>query len=134
MKKGDGLFRKVCAEVALEYPHIEYDDIIVDNCTMQLVSRPEQFDVMVMPNLYGNIISNSEFKQYQSIRTKVKCSAVLLEALAWSVEATLTIATEWLSSNKLPETPDERSPERTWLTQLLTWLLLPRYFLRLIFY
>jgi len=58
MKKGDGLFRKVCAEVALEYPHIAYDDIIVDNCTMQLVSNPDQFDVMVMPNLYGNIISN----------------------------------------------------------------------------
>lgn len=58
MKKGDGLFRSVCAEVAKEYPHIKYDDIIVDNCTMQLVSRPDQFDVMVMPNLYGNIISN----------------------------------------------------------------------------
>jgi len=58
MKKGDGLFRKVCAEVAKDYPEIEHDDIIVDNCTMQLVSRPEQFDVMVTPNLYGNILSN----------------------------------------------------------------------------
>merc|ERR1711868_319870 len=58
MKKGDGLFRQVCAEVAQRYPNIEYNDIIVDNCTMQLVSRPHQFDVMVMPNLYGNIISN----------------------------------------------------------------------------
>jgi len=58
MKKGDGLFRKVCAEVAQDYPEIEYNDIIVDNCTMQLVSKPHQFDVMVMPNLYGNIISN----------------------------------------------------------------------------
>jgi len=58
MKKGDGLFRKVCAEVAQRYPNIEYNDIIVDNCTMQLVSKPHQFDVMVMPNLYGNIISN----------------------------------------------------------------------------
>ena len=35
MKKGDGLFRKVCAEVAERYPEIEYNDIIVDNCTMQ---------------------------------------------------------------------------------------------------
>ena len=60
MKKGDGLFRQVCAEVAERYPEIEYNDIIVDNCTMQLVSKPHQFDVMVMPNLYGNIISNSE--------------------------------------------------------------------------
>jgi len=58
MKKGDGLFRQVCKEVSEHYPNIEYDDIIVDNCTMQLVSRPHQFDVMVMPNLYGNIISN----------------------------------------------------------------------------
>jgi len=58
MKKADGLFRTVCAEVAERYPEIEYDDIIVDNCTMQLVSKPHQFDVMVMPNLYGNIISN----------------------------------------------------------------------------
>jgi len=58
MKKGDGLFRRVCGEVAKDYPQIQYDDIIVDNCTMQLVSRPEQFDVMVTPNLYGNIISN----------------------------------------------------------------------------
>ena len=60
MKKGDGLFRRVCGEVAKDYPQIQYDDIIVDNCTMQLVSRPEQFDVMVTPNLYGNIISNSK--------------------------------------------------------------------------
>jgi len=58
MKKGDGLFRKVCGEVAERYPEIEYEDIIVDNCTMQLVSKPHQFDVMVTPNLYGNIISN----------------------------------------------------------------------------
>jgi len=58
MKKGDGLFRQVCAEVSKDYPSIEYDDIIVDNCTMQLVSKPEQFDVMVTPNLYGNIIGN----------------------------------------------------------------------------
>lgn len=67
MKKGDGLFRKVCAEVAQRYPNIEYNDIIVDNCTMQLVSRPHQFDVMVMPNLYGNIISNSECTNLSNI-------------------------------------------------------------------
>ncbi len=40
------------------YPKIEFGDMIVDNCCMQLVSNPNQFDVMVMPNLYGNIISN----------------------------------------------------------------------------
>jgi len=40
------------------YPQIEFEQMIVDNATMQLVSNPQQFDVMVMPNLYGNIISN----------------------------------------------------------------------------
>ncbi|TKR64190.1 hypothetical protein L596_024769 [Steinernema carpocapsae] len=41
-----------------EYPEIEFESMIVDNASMQLVSRPQQFDVMLMPNLYGNIISN----------------------------------------------------------------------------
>ena len=40
------------------YPQIKFEQMIVDNATMQLVSNPQQFDVMVMPNLYGNIISN----------------------------------------------------------------------------
>ncbi|VDK51287.1 unnamed protein product [Anisakis simplex] len=40
------------------YPRIEFDSMIVDNTCMQLVSKPEQFDVMVMPNLYGNIVDN----------------------------------------------------------------------------
>lgn len=40
------------------YPRIEFESMIIDNCCMQLVSRPEQFDVMVMPNLYGNIVDN----------------------------------------------------------------------------
>ncbi|KJH49908.1 putative isocitrate dehydrogenase, NAD-dependent [Dictyocaulus viviparus] len=51
--------KKVVEEIAkTEYPHIEFDSMIVDNACMQLVSRPQQFDVMLMPNLYGNIISN----------------------------------------------------------------------------
>ncbi|CAH1784561.1 unnamed protein product [Owenia fusiformis] len=58
MKLGDGLFLKCCKEVSELYPDIQYDSMIVDNCSMQLVSKPQQFDVMVMPNLYGNIISN----------------------------------------------------------------------------
>merc|ERR1719419_1214755 len=58
MKLGDGLFLKCCKEVAVLYPNIQFDQMIVDNTTMQLVSRPQQFDVMVMPNLYGNIIDN----------------------------------------------------------------------------
>ncbi|KAF7651578.1 hypothetical protein LDENG_00108930 [Lucifuga dentata] len=58
MKLGDGLFLECCKEVAGGYPDITFDSMIVDNTTMQLVSRPQQFDVMVMPNLYGNIVSN----------------------------------------------------------------------------
>ncbi|TRZ08133.1 hypothetical protein HGM15179_018973, partial [Zosterops borbonicus] len=57
-KLGDGLFLQCCREVAAEYPEITFQNMIVDNTTMQLVSRPQQFDVMVMPNLYGNIVNN----------------------------------------------------------------------------
>ncbi|XP_064778301.1 isocitrate dehydrogenase [NAD] subunit gamma, mitochondrial-like isoform X2 [Oncorhynchus masou masou] len=58
MKLGDGLFLQCCREVAAGYPDITFDAMIVDNTTMQLVSKPQQFDVMVMPNLYGNVVSN----------------------------------------------------------------------------
>ncbi|XP_043080022.1 isocitrate dehydrogenase [NAD] subunit gamma, mitochondrial-like isoform X3 [Puntigrus tetrazona] len=58
MKLGDGLFLQCCKEVAAGYPDITFDNMIVDNTTMQLVSKPQQFDVMVMPNLYGNVVSN----------------------------------------------------------------------------
>lgn len=58
-KLGDGLFLKVCKEMAeADYKNIEFESMIVDNASMQLVSRPQQFDIMLMPNLYGNIISN----------------------------------------------------------------------------
>ncbi|GAB2267542.1 Isocitrate dehydrogenase [NAD] regulatory subunit 3, mitochondrial [Dionaea muscipula] len=59
MKLADGLFLESCREVAKSYPAIEYSEIIVDNCCMQLVSKPEQFDVMVTPNLYGNLVANT---------------------------------------------------------------------------
>ena len=82
MKLGDGLFLKCCQEVLKRfhfilsffiqknferysvfqvskfYPRIEFDSLIIDNCTMQLVSNPHQFDVLVMPNLYGNIVDS----------------------------------------------------------------------------
>ncbi|TNN44678.1 Isocitrate dehydrogenase [NAD] subunit beta, mitochondrial [Liparis tanakae] len=58
MKLADGLFLQSCAEVAQLYPKIKYETIIIDNCCMQLVQNPYQFDVLVMPNLYGNIIDN----------------------------------------------------------------------------
>jgi NAD-dependent isocitrate dehydrogenase len=54
----DGLFLKCFYEVASEYPEIQSSDIIVDNACMQLVSNPERFDVMVLPNLYGDIVSD----------------------------------------------------------------------------
>ncbi|KAJ7514831.1 hypothetical protein O6H91_23G061400 [Diphasiastrum complanatum] len=59
MKLADGLFLESCREVAKKYPGIKYNEIIVDNCCMQLVSRPQQFDVMVTPNLYGNLVANT---------------------------------------------------------------------------
>ncbi|MEE6505818.1 hypothetical protein FKM82_005661 [Ascaphus truei] len=58
MKLADGLFLQCCKEVASGYPDITFESMIVDNTTMQLVSQPQQFDVMVMPNLYGNIVNN----------------------------------------------------------------------------
>lgn len=58
MKLGDGLFLKSCQQIEKLYPKIQFEQMIVDNCTMQIVSNPHQFDVMVMPNLYGNIVDN----------------------------------------------------------------------------
>jgi isocitrate dehydrogenase (NAD+) len=58
MKFSDGLFLEVARNVAGEFPDIEFEDRIVDNMTMQLVKKPQQFDIIVAPNLYGDIISD----------------------------------------------------------------------------
>jgi isocitrate dehydrogenase (NAD+) len=58
MKFSDGLFLEVARKVAEEYTDIEFEDRIVDNLSMQLVSRPEEYDVLVLPNLYGDIVSD----------------------------------------------------------------------------
>lgn len=59
MKYTDGLFLKIGREVAKEYEgRINFNDVIVDNMCMQLVQKPENFDVLVLPNLYGDIISD----------------------------------------------------------------------------
>jgi isocitrate dehydrogenase (NAD+) len=58
MKFSDGLFLRVAREVAEESPDIEFDDRIVDNMCMQLVQRPEEYDVLVLPNLYGDVLSD----------------------------------------------------------------------------
>jgi isocitrate dehydrogenase (NAD+) len=58
MKMSDGLFLKCCREVAAGFPEIEYGELIIDNACMQLVMRPETFDIIVAPNLYGDIVSD----------------------------------------------------------------------------
>ncbi|MCD6413954.1 MAG: isocitrate/isopropylmalate dehydrogenase family protein [Elusimicrobia bacterium] len=58
MKYTDGIFLDVFRKVAAEYPQIESEDRIVDNMTMQLVKKPQLYDVLVLPNLYGDIISD----------------------------------------------------------------------------
>jgi isocitrate dehydrogenase (NAD+) len=58
MKLSDGLFLRCCREVAERYPHIAYNELIVDNASMQLVIRPQTFDVLLLPNLYGDIVSD----------------------------------------------------------------------------
>src|SRR5262249_45281219 len=58
MKFSDGLFLRVAREVADENTDIEFEDRIVDNLCMQLVQRPEEYDVPVLPNLYGDIVSD----------------------------------------------------------------------------
>jgi isocitrate dehydrogenase (NAD+) len=58
MKMSDGLFLTCCREVAADFPAIKYEELIVDNACMQLVMRPETFDVLLLPNLYGDIVSD----------------------------------------------------------------------------
>jgi isocitrate dehydrogenase (NAD+) len=58
MKYSDGLFMHVAEEVAKKYPDVEYEHRLVDNMCMQLVQKPELYDVLVLPNLYGDIISD----------------------------------------------------------------------------
>jgi isocitrate dehydrogenase (NAD+) len=58
MKLADGLFLRCCREVAEKHPEIEYRELIVDNASMQLVIRPETFDLLLLPNLYGDIVSD----------------------------------------------------------------------------
>lgn len=58
MKYTDGLFFEVCREVAKNYPEIEYEEKLIDNICMQLVQKPELYDVLLLPNLYGDIVSD----------------------------------------------------------------------------
>jgi isocitrate dehydrogenase (NAD+) len=58
MKLSDGLFLKSVRAVALQYPDIEYKELIVDNTCMQMVLNPQQFDMLLLPNLYGDVMSD----------------------------------------------------------------------------
>jgi isocitrate dehydrogenase (NAD+) len=58
MKLGDGLFLKSIRAIAEQYPKIEYKELIVDNACMQMVLNPQQFDVLLLPNLYGDVMSD----------------------------------------------------------------------------
>lgn len=57
-KLSDGLFLECAREVSKKYPQIQFREILVDNCCMQLVQNPNQFDVLLLPNLYGDIVSD----------------------------------------------------------------------------
>jgi isocitrate dehydrogenase (NAD+) len=58
MKATDGLYLQVAEQVAAEHPGIQFDNVIVDNMCMQLVQKPDLYDVLVLPNLYGDIVSD----------------------------------------------------------------------------
>jgi isocitrate dehydrogenase (NAD+) len=58
MKLSDGLFLKSVRAVAAQYPEIEYKELIVDNACMQIVLNPQQFDMLLLPNLYGDVMSD----------------------------------------------------------------------------
>jgi 3-isopropylmalate dehydrogenase len=58
MRKGDGLFAATCRDVAKNYPKIQYGELYVDACSMNLIRNPEEFDVIVTTNLFGDILSD----------------------------------------------------------------------------
>jgi 3-isopropylmalate dehydrogenase len=58
LRKGDGLFKATCKDVAKKYPKIEYSELYVDACSMNLIRNPEEFDVIVTTNLFGDILSD----------------------------------------------------------------------------
>ena len=58
MKMADGLFLKSCEEAARKFPDIKYEEVTLDTVCLKIVQRPSDFDVLVMPNLYGDIISD----------------------------------------------------------------------------
>jgi 3-isopropylmalate dehydrogenase len=58
LRKGDGLFRNICRSIAESFPHIDYSELYVDACAMNLIRNPEDFDVILTTNLFGDILSD----------------------------------------------------------------------------
>lgn len=107
MKSADGLFLECCRAVASKYPFIEFESMIVDNTCMQLASRPQQFDVMVMPNLYGNIVSG--------IATGLVGGPGLVSGVNVGLSGAIYL-------NKEVATPPDHSPDWVWPIQQLLFL------------
>jgi isocitrate dehydrogenase (NAD+) len=99
MKHTDGLWLAVARQVAQDFPDLEFDDRIVDNMAMQLVQWPELYDVIVMPNLYGDILSDL-------------CAGLVGD---WGWPPGPTWATTWLCSRP-PMDQHPTSPDETWPT------------------
>ena len=99
MKFTDGLFLHVARDVAAENTDIEFDDRIVDNLSMQLVQRPEEYDVLVLPNLYGDIVSD--------------LCAGLIGGLGLAPGAQLRRATPPSSSRRTARRPSTRARTRS---------------------
>uniref|UniRef100_A0A0L8GEM3 Isopropylmalate dehydrogenase-like domain-containing protein n=1 Tax=Octopus bimaculoides TaxID=37653 RepID=A0A0L8GEM3_OCTBM len=59
MKLGDRLFLECCKNITKEYHQIEFSNMIIDNACIQMLSHPQQFDILVLPNIYGKILSHS---------------------------------------------------------------------------
>jgi len=97
MKLSDGLFLDCCRKVAREYAGISYEEVIVDNMCLQLVRNPERFDVLLMENLYGDILSD------------------LCAGLVGGLGVARILASGWPSSR--PSTAPRRTlPARGWPT------------------
>ena len=86
MKLADGLFLESCREMSKKYPGIKYNEIIVDNCCMQLVAKPEQFDVMVTFSLYSRAQIGLQNENH-SLIAKISICLILILTLYFYLES-----------------------------------------------
>lgn len=138
LKMSDGLFLSCFKEIAKEYPSIESDDRIVDNMCMQLVQYPQAYDVLVMPNLYGDILSDltsgligglglmpsanlgSEYAMFEAVHGSAPDIAgkgiANPTALLWSACMMLDHLNEREIANKIRKAVDQVLFHKEWLT------------------